>query len=69
LNDPEIKALLNKLKQMELEANPREQYKRLAGEAEARAVQARLGMTKEQRRQTYPFKSYDVPVNELINRK
>ncbi len=69
LNDPEIKALLSKLKQMELEANPREQYKRLAGEAEARAVQARMGMTKEQRRQTFPFSSYDVPVNELINKR
>jgi hypothetical protein len=69
LADPEIRDMMYELKRVETMADPREQYKRLAGEAEARAVQARLGMTKEQRRQTYPFKSYDVPVNELINRK
>ena len=43
-----------------------EQYKRLAGEAEARAVQARMNMTPAQRSQTFPLKSYDVPINELI---
>lgn len=43
-----------------------EQYKRLAGEAEARAVQARMNMTPAQRAQTFPLKSYDVPINELI---
>jgi hypothetical protein len=69
LADPEIRDMMYELKRVETMADPWEQYKRLAGEAEARAVQARLGMTKEQRRQTYPFKSYDVPVNELINRK
>jgi hypothetical protein len=43
-----------------------EQYRKLAGEAEARAVQARMNMTPAQRSQTFPLKSYDVPINELI---
>ena len=66
LADPEIKALLKKLKSLQIAADPREQYKRLAGEAEARATQARRGMTMEQRRATFPYKSYDVPIDELI---
>lgn len=43
-------------------------YQRLAGEAEARAVQSRMNMTPEQRRATFPEESYDVPLNELIIR-
>lgn len=45
-----------------------ELYKRLAGEAEARATQARLPLTAEQRRATFPEDSYDVPINNLILR-
>jgi len=41
-------------------------YRRLAGEAEARATQARMNMTPEQRRATFPEDSYDVPMSELI---
>lgn len=41
-------------------------YKRLAGEVEARAVQARLNMTPEQRRETPPWESYDVPEDQQI---
>mgnify|MGYP000122446131 CR=1 FL=1 len=41
-------------------------YRRLAGEAEARAVQKRINMTPEERRNTYPNDSYDVPINSLI---
>ena len=41
-------------------------YNRLAGEAESRATQARIGMTPEQRAQTFPLKSYDVPKEKLI---
>lgn len=48
---------------------PLGQYQRLAGEAEARATQARLGMTAEQRRAKFPYESYDVPINQLIIRK
>jgi len=40
----------------------------LAGEAEARATQARMNMTPEQRRAMFPEESYDVPINELIIR-
>jgi hypothetical protein len=43
-------------------------YRRLAGEVEARAVQKRLGMTPEQRREVFPLDSYDVPVKSLIYR-
>lgn len=43
-------------------------YQRLAGEAEARAVQTRMNMTPQQRLATFPYESYDVPVNQLIVR-
>lgn len=45
-----------------------EQYRRLAGEAEARAVAARRTMTPEQRQNIIPTASYDVPLEELIYR-
>jgi hypothetical protein len=41
-------------------------YQRLAGEAEARAVQARMNLTPAQRRALFPLDSYDVPLNSLI---
>jgi hypothetical protein len=47
---------------------PQQAYQNLAGEAEARATQARMNMTAEQRRATFPEESYDVPLNELIIR-
>jgi hypothetical protein len=43
-------------------------YQRLAGEAEARAVQKRMNMTDTQRRVIFPYESYDVPINQLIVR-
>lgn len=43
-----------------------EYYKRLLGEAEARAVQERQLMTPAQRMQTPPPASYDVPQEDLI---
>ena len=43
-------------------------YQRLAGEAEARAVQNRMNMTDTQRRVIFPYESYDVPINQLIVR-
>ena len=43
-----------------------ERYRNMAGEAESRAVQNRMNMTPEQRLETYPIQSYDVPVNQLI---
>lgn len=45
-----------------------EAYRRLAGEAEARAVQQRMNLTKEQRRALFPLESYDVPIQDLIVR-
>ena len=49
--------------------NPMESYRRLAGEAEARAVQKRRNLTDEQRLATFPYESYDLPVNQLIINK
>lgn len=49
-------------------ATPQEAYRRLAGEAEARATQARMNMTPAERRAMFPYDSYDVPVNQLIVR-
>ena len=43
-------------------------YKNLAGEAEARATQTRMNMTPQERLATFPYESYDVPVNQLIVR-
>jgi hypothetical protein len=43
-------------------------YKKLAGEAEARATQARIPLDAAQRRAKFPLDSYDVPVDQLIIR-
>jgi hypothetical protein len=43
-------------------------YRRLAGEAEARATQKRRNLTDEERRAIFPLESYDVPIKELIFR-
>ena len=43
-------------------------YHRLAGEAEARAVQKRMAMNGLRRREEYPLDSYDVPLDQLIVR-
>lgn len=44
-------------------------YRLLAGEAEARATQARRNMTAEERRAKFPAESYDVPIDQLIIRQ
>jgi hypothetical protein len=49
--------------------DPYKAYQRLAGEAEARNVQTRLDLTPEERRATPPWKTLDVPENELIVRR
>lgn len=54
------------LSQQDIKRTPFGQYRRLAGEAEARAVQARMDMTPAQRRATFPEESYDVPIEDLI---
>lgn len=46
-----------------------EEYRKLAGEAEARATQARMGLTQQQRRELFPAQSYDIPLNELTIRR
>lgn len=47
---------------------PLESYRRLAGEAEARATQKRRNLTDQERMRDFPEYSYDVPINELIIR-
>jgi hypothetical protein len=59
-------AILRTLKIGQQRADPYEQYLRLAGEAEARAVQKRMNMSPTVRRQTPPWQSLDVPEEELI---
>lgn len=44
-------------------------YMRSAGEAEARATQARRNLSMEQRRKLFPLFSYDVPIKDLIINK
>jgi len=46
----------------------KEVYKRLAGETEARNVQTRRDYTPEQRRETPPWKTEDVPRDQQIKR-
>lgn len=48
--------------------SPEQQYRRLAGETEARAVQARQDLTPEQRRARAPWLDYDVPEKDQIVR-
>jgi len=70
LNTP-LKTLQTKAEQAQSAMFPyseHEAYRRLAGEAEARATQARMNMDMAQRRATFPLDSYDVPVNQLIIR-
>lgn len=63
-----LQSKYQELMNQKLSANAEEAYRRLAGEAEARAVQSRMNMTPEQRLATFPEESYDVPLNELIIR-
>lgn len=50
----------------EIQAAQFELYRRLGGEAEARAVQARRDLTPEQRRVIFPLDSYDVHESQVI---
>lgn len=43
-------------------------YRHLAGEAEARATQARMNLNAAQRRELFPLDSWDVPLDQLIIR-
>jgi hypothetical protein len=45
-----------------------EQYKRLAGEAEARLTQSRMNMNMDERLASYPYDMLDVPMDQLIVR-
>jgi hypothetical protein len=57
-----------KLRRLKELSDPQEAYRRLAGEAEARATQTRINMNEEQRRATFPLESFDVKLEDLIVR-
>lgn len=50
------------------QVDPYEAYRRYAGEVEARAVQARMDLTPEQRRARAPWLDYDIPEADHILR-
>lgn len=59
------------LKERDALLSPEENYRRLTGEAQARATQDRMNMNMQQRRDTYPLagdKLSDIPLDQLINR-
>lgn len=66
LTDEELLQMAIRNTDAENGAGRMQAYRLAAGEAEARAVQNRMNMTPEQRLETYPIQSYDVPVNQLI---
>jgi len=65
---PSIKKIPREIDVAAQETAAQEYYRRLAGEAEARATQARIPLDATQRRSTFPEDSYDVPINQLIVR-
>jgi len=54
--------------QLEKYPTAHQQYRRLAGEAEARLTQARMNMTAPERAASYPPSMFDVPVKDQIVR-
>ena len=76
LNSPELEAeylaLLDERNryvsdaQIDIDEESFRQYERLSGEAEARNVETRRSMSAEERRATPPWKTLDVPEDELI---
>ena len=74
LNDdyPTTDELMESLAKLRLElekVDPYKRYKNLAGEAEARAVEARKDFSPETRRRIIPLADYDVPLSELTVRR
>jgi hypothetical protein len=70
---PNLEYLDNVARDYGLQAPPKkmdsyEAYRRLAGEAEARNVETRMDMTMGERRAKPPWKTLDVPEDELIYR-
>ena len=63
---PSTKNITPQLDRAAQETAAKEAYKRLAGEAEARAVESRMNMTPAQRQATPPWQSYDMPWESLI---
>lgn len=64
-DDTGLNDLRSRLKQGD-ERGAFRQYQRLAGEIEARNVQARQGMSEADRRETSPLDTADIPQNEAV---
>jgi hypothetical protein len=62
----EVERISKKLGPEQTTKTAHEQYQALAGEAEARLAQARLGLTPEERAARPFYKEYDVPIEEQI---
>jgi hypothetical protein len=62
----DLKSAYDQLELQKLSADPMKAYKRLAGEAEARAVQRRMSLSPQQRRETFPEQSYGIDTDLLI---
>lgn len=65
-NDPELYRVYERTHELGKLASDR--YKRLAGEAEARLVQARMNMSPQERKARPPWTMFDVPEDEQIVR-
>ena len=73
IRDPLTREKISKLKAslLDPEKDIVNIYKRVAGEAQARATQDRMNMNMQQRRDSYPLaggKLSDIPLDQLINR-
>jgi len=65
----QARKLTPQVERMAQESAAEEYYRRLAGEAEARAVEARRNLTPEQRQAMFPEESFDLPQSQLLLRK
>ncbi len=71
-NNPDIKPIINKIKDLEskyMSQSPYSLYQRLAGEVESRDVSARMGLTPKQRLGTMPYSSQNIPLKDMIINK
>jgi hypothetical protein len=63
-----LQAEYDRLMEAKMAAKPFDLYRRLAGETEARAVQARAYLTPDERRARAPWLDYDIPPEQQIVR-
>jgi hypothetical protein len=64
--EPDLESLYERSQRSFAAGTPEEWYRRLAGETEARAVEARASLTAARRSAVFPLHHYDVPPQALI---